>query len=129
MMLTLILIYVRLFMELSEVSLICKALSDQNRLQIIYLLTYGEQCACELLEQMKITQPTLSYHMKVLENCSLVISRRKGKWSHYSLNRDQWVAFHGYVESIRMPVKKEMKAGVAYEQQSRTEREGAAVLR
>ena len=92
MMLTLILIYVRLFMELSEVSLICKALSDQNRLQIIYLLTYGEQCACELLEQMKITQPTLSH---------LVISRRKGKWSHYSLNRDQWVAFRGYVESIR----------------------------
>ena len=129
MMFTLILIYVRLFMELSEVSLICKALSDQNRLQIIYLLTYGEQCACELLEQMKITQPTLSHHMKVLENCSLVISRRKGKWSHYSLNRDRWVAFRGYVESIREPVKKEMKAGVAYEQQDGTEREGAAVLR
>ena len=101
MMLTLILIYVRLFMELSEVSLICKALSDQNRLQIIYLLTYGEQCACELLEQMKITQPTLSHHMKVLENCSLVISRRKGKWSHYSLNRDRGTAFRGYIESIR----------------------------
>ena len=101
MMLTLILIYVRLFMELSEISLICKALSDQNRLQIIYLLTYGEQCACELLEQMKITQPTLSHHMKVLENCSLVIARRKGKWSHYSLNRDRWAAFRGYIESIR----------------------------
>ena len=101
MMLTLILIYVRLFMELSEVSLICKALSDQNRLQIIYLLTYGEQCACELLEHMKITQPTLSHHMKVLENCSLVIARRKGKWSHYSLNRDRWAAFRGYIESIR----------------------------
>ena len=105
-MLTLILIYVRLFMELSEVSLICKALSDQNRLQIIYLLTYGEQCACELLEQMKITQPTLSHHMKVLENCSLVISRRKGKWSHYSLNRDRWAAFRGYIESIRYEDRK-----------------------
>ena len=101
MMLTLILIYVRLFMELSEVSLICKALSDQNRLQIIYLLTYGEQCACELLEQMKITQPTLSHHMKVLENCSLVIARRKGKWSHYSLNRDRWAAFRGYIDTVR----------------------------
>ena len=88
-------------MELSEVSLICKALSDQNRLRIIQLLTYGEQCGCELLEQMKITQPTLSHHMKVLENCSLVISRRKGKWSHYSLNRDQWAAFRGYIGSIQ----------------------------
>ena len=88
-------------MDLSEVSLICKALSDQNRLRIIQLLTYGEQCGCELLEQMKITQPTLSHHMKVLENCSLVISRRKGKWSHYSLNRDQWAAFRRYIESIQ----------------------------
>ena len=40
-------------MELSEVSLICKALSDQNQLQIIYFLTYGEQCACELLEKIE----------------------------------------------------------------------------
>ena len=37
-------------MELNQVSLICKALSDPNRLRIVQLLTYGEQCACELLE-------------------------------------------------------------------------------
>jgi ArsR family transcriptional regulator len=77
-----------------------------KRLKLILLaLALAGLCAvlsaCELLEQMKITQPTLSHHMKVLENCSLVISRRKGKWSHYSLNRDQWAAFRGYVESIR----------------------------
>ena len=45
-------------MELSEISLICKALSDPNRLQVIHILTRGERCACELLEQMQITQPT-----------------------------------------------------------------------
>ena len=39
--------------------------------------------------------------MKTLENSGLVSSVRKGKWSHYSLNRDQWAAFRGYVESIR----------------------------
>ena len=88
-------------MELNQVSLICKALSDPNRLRIVQLLTYGEQCACELLEQMQITQSTLSHHMKTLENSGLVSSVRKGKWSHYSLNRDQWAAFRGYVESIR----------------------------
>ena len=55
-------------MELSEISLICKALSDPNRLQVIHILTRGERCACELLEQMQITQPTLSHHMKTLED-------------------------------------------------------------
>ena len=88
-------------MELSEVSLLCKALSDQNRLRIVQLLTGGEQCGCELLEQMRITQPTLSHHMKALEDCGLVASRKKGKWNHYSLNCDQWTAFRDYIESVR----------------------------
>ena len=75
-------------MDTIQVSLICKALSDPNRLLIIQLLTYGEQCGCELLDQMQITQPTLSHHMKTLEDCGLVSSRKKGKWNYYSLNWD-----------------------------------------
>ena len=94
-------------MELSRVSLVCKALSDPNRLRIIQLLTGGERCGCELLDQMQITQPTLSHHMKKLEDCGLVSSRRKGKWSHYSLNGDQWAAFRDYIESIRAAGKEE----------------------
>ena len=89
-------------MEPSEVSLVCKALSDPNRIQIIRLLTRGEQCACELLEQMRITQPTLSHHMKALEDCGLVLSRRRGKWNRYSLNGERWRAFRDYIESIRI---------------------------
>ena len=94
-------------MEISQVSLICKALSDPNRLRIIQLLIYGEQCGCDLLEQMQITQPTLSHHMKALEGCGLVSSRKKGKWSHYSLNVDQWSAFRDYIELIRVASKDE----------------------
>ncbi len=88
-------------MELLEVSLLCKALSDPNRLRIVQLLTGGEQCGCELLEQLQITQPTLSHHMKTLEDCGLVSTRKKGKWNHYSLNRDRWAAFRGYIDSVR----------------------------
>ncbi|MBP5727314.1 MAG: helix-turn-helix transcriptional regulator [Clostridia bacterium] len=36
--------------------------------KIIQLLTYGEQCGCELPEQMQINQSTLCHHMKTLEN-------------------------------------------------------------
>jgi len=88
-------------MNLVQISLIGKALSDPNRLRIIQLLTYGEQCGCELLEQMQISQSTLSHHMKMLEDSGLVSSVRKGKWSYYSLNHDQWTSFRGYIESIR----------------------------
>ncbi len=98
-------------MEHSRVSLICKALSDPNRLQVIQILTGGERCACELLEQLQITQPTLSHHMKTLEDCSLVSTRRKGKWSHYSLNSDQWTAFRDYIESIRIAGERKDESG------------------
>ena len=62
-------------MELSDVSLICKALSDSNRLEIVRTLANGERCACNLLERFDITQPTLSHHMKCLCDCGLVETR------------------------------------------------------
>ena len=64
-------------MDANQVSLICKALSDPNRLKIIQLLTYGEQCGCKLLDQMQITQPTLSHYMKALEGCALFLPERR----------------------------------------------------
>lgn len=65
---------------------IIKALSDPGRLKIIDILSCGEKCACDLLEEFNFTQPTLSHHMKVLMGCGLVISRKEGLWSHYSLH-------------------------------------------
>ena len=53
-------------MNTIDVALICKALGDTNRLQIVQMLVDGEKCACKLLEQFEITQPTLSHHMKIL---------------------------------------------------------------
>ena len=98
-------------MELDQVSMICKALSDPNRLRIVRLLTGGERCGCELLEQLQITQPTLSHHMKTLEACGLVSTRKKAKWNHYSLNGERWAAFSGYIESIRSAGGKTGKGG------------------
>lgn len=74
-------------MNQNEYSLAFKALGDSNRLQIIEMLSAGEKCACKLLEEFQITQPTLSHHMKILCESSLVNVRKDGKWSHYSLNQ------------------------------------------
>ena len=75
-------------MELLDVIHISKALSDANRLEIIFMLAKGEKCGCMLLEKFNITQPTLSHHMKILMDCGLVKDRKVGKWHHYSLNKD-----------------------------------------
>ncbi|MGN0579601.1 MAG: ArsR/SmtB family transcription factor [Ruminococcus sp.] len=65
-----------------------KALCDENRLQILRLLQDGEKCACKLLEELNITQPTLSHHMKLLCDSELVIGRKEGKWMHYSISSE-----------------------------------------
>ena len=66
-----------------------KALSDENRLTIIHSLKNNEKCACKLLDELNISQSTLSHHMKILCDAGLVIFRKEGKWMHYRINKDE----------------------------------------
>lgn len=63
-----------------------KAFCDENRLMILELLQSGEKCACKILEDMKISQSTLSHHMKILCESGVVSARKEGKWMHYSIS-------------------------------------------
>ncbi|MDL2225025.1 metalloregulator ArsR/SmtB family transcription factor [Eubacteriales bacterium OttesenSCG-928-M02] len=63
-----------------------KAFCDENRLQILALLQSGEKCACVLLEDLHISQSTLSHHMKILCESGIVTGRKEGKWTHYSIS-------------------------------------------
>lgn len=67
-----------------------KALADETRLKIVGLLVKRQLCACDILEYFAITQPTLSYHMKILGECGLVQSQRSGAWVHYTLNKSRF---------------------------------------
>ena len=87
-------------MNTMDVAVICKALGDSNRLQIVKMLADGEKCGCKLLEAFEITQPTLSHHMKILCECGLVNARKEGKWQHYSLNCERLQGFKGFIEGL-----------------------------
>jgi ArsR family transcriptional regulator len=65
---------------------ILKAISEPKRLRIVDMLSCGELCACEILEEFHITQPTLSHDMKLLVETGMVQDRREGKNIYYSLN-------------------------------------------
>ncbi len=62
-----------------------KALCDEQRLSILDLLRKSEKCACDLLEDLPISQSTLSHHMKILVESSLVYARKDKKWTYYGL--------------------------------------------
>lgn len=72
----------------ADFALLFKALSDETRLRIIDMLSCGELCACDILKYFNITQPTLSYHMKILTECGIIQASRRGAWIHYTLNGD-----------------------------------------
>lgn len=70
-----------------ESAVIFKAFCDENRIKIIKILATGEKCACKLLEELNVSQPTLSHHMKILCDSKIVNSRKEGKWTHYSISK------------------------------------------
>ena len=71
-----------------RIATIFKALCDENRIRILKLLQSGEKCACKLLEEINVTQPTLSHHMKILCDSGIVVGRKDGKWMHYSISEE-----------------------------------------
>lgn len=85
----------------AEYALAFKALSDETRLKIIEMLGHGELCACKILESFNITQPTLSYHMKILTESGLVSGCREGAWTHYTLNKGRIQELIGKLSDIQ----------------------------
>ena len=73
-------------MDERKTALIFKAFCDENRIRILRMLKSGEKCACKMLDELNVTQPTLSHHMKILCDSGVVVGRKEGKWMHYSIS-------------------------------------------
>ncbi len=74
-------------MDAKKTAAVFKAFCDENRVKILQILVSGEKCACMLLEDLDVTQPTLSHHMKILCDSGIVVGRKEGKWMHYSISK------------------------------------------
>ena len=79
---------------------IFKALSDKNRLLILEMLSCGELCACEIIKSLNLSQPTVSHHMKILQQMRLVEGRKKGKWMIYSISSDKINEVISYIKYL-----------------------------
>jgi len=60
-------------------------LADPTRLRLFSLISAaGEACAaCDLVEPLGVSQPTVSHHLKVLRDAGLVDSEKRGRWIYY----------------------------------------------
>jgi ArsR family transcriptional regulator len=65
---------------------VMKALSDKNRVKILKMLQHRSMCVCEMREALKISQPAVSKHLKLLEKAGLIGSKKEGLWVNYHLS-------------------------------------------
>ena len=65
---------------------VMKALSDTNRVKLLKMLQEREMCVCEIQAALTIAQPTVSKHLKILEDAGLVDRQKDGLWVNYSLS-------------------------------------------
>jgi len=77
--------------DLRSVAFLAKAMADENRLRIILSLTNGKKTVSRLVEELGISQPLVSHHLKELKRALLVSVERSGPFIHYEL-ADQRVA-------------------------------------
>lgn len=64
------------------------ALSSEPRIQLLLLLKEHPQCVNALVQRLKMTQPAVSQHLRVLKEAGLVKAKRNGYWVHYEVNRE-----------------------------------------
>ena len=65
---------------------VMKAVSDPNRVKIVKMLQQGELCVCEIKEALRVSQPAVSKHLKILQEAGFLNSRKDRLWVHYRLN-------------------------------------------
>lgn len=69
---------------------IFKVLSDTNRIKILSIIHKEQEvCVCKIIEHFDITQPTFSYHMKLLQDVELVTCRKVGTSCYYKINYEK----------------------------------------
>lgn len=65
---------------------VMKALSDPNRVKLLKMLQKRMMCVCEVQAALGIAQPTVSKHLKILEDAGLVGREKDGLWVNYFLS-------------------------------------------
>lgn len=63
-----------------------RVIADPARLRLVSILAAVEEaCVCDLMVPLRLSQPTVSHHLKVLADAGLVWRERRGKWAYYRM--------------------------------------------
>jgi len=83
-----------------EAAALAKALSDENRLRILFFLQDGKKSVSQIVEGMGLSQPLVSHHLRELKRALLVGVERKGPFVFYSLERAEVIELLRHMGSL-----------------------------
>lgn len=76
-------------LDMNDFIAITKALSDPNRVRALMALRNGELCVCQIIDLLALAPSTVSKHISILKQASLVDSRKDSRWVYYRLAEDK----------------------------------------
>lgn len=68
-----------------------RVMADPARLRLVSLIAAqpnGEACQCELTDEMGLSQPTVSHHLRVLHEAGVLDRQQRGRWAYYRIRSD-----------------------------------------
>lgn len=86
--------------ELRELRIVHRALADVNRLRIVRRLAGGDASVRDLIEEIGLSQPLVSWHIGRLRAAGLVETRRKGRETLCRLRHEAFETFAGRERAI-----------------------------
>jgi ArsR family transcriptional regulator len=86
--------------EAEELAAAFKVLGDPARLRLLSLVAAsGEACACELVEPVGRSQPTVSHHLGALVEAGLLTREKRGRWAWYQLVPERFDALRRVLQT------------------------------
>ena len=85
---------------------LCQAIADSTRIAILYALGEGPCHVNQLVERLDIPQATISRHLKVLREQSLVSTRREGSYVYYDLVYKRILQALEIMRSVKLDIVK-----------------------
>ncbi len=89
-------------MKSTDITALLKALSNENRVEIVKLIAKSPGItANRLLKTLHVAQSTLSHHMHILVEAGVVIAIHEGKWSHYTVSSEALDSLDRFINGLR----------------------------
>lgn len=86
---------------LDDLDAVFKGFADPTRIRILNLLAAGELCVCDIVDILRLPQPTISRHLAYLRRMGLVEATREAKFAHYRLAEPEHAVHRNLINCVR----------------------------